>query len=253
MTMTIDNPATQTINEQDAATPVFEPQATITIPLEEALEAFAAVLPHAPKDNVTPIICAVRIEDNHLVATDRYTVGTFELSTIEAHAPFTVPREVAEYIVKITAAGLRSGKNAAQTYALRITGTPKEVTEYSRTEGTTETLVEILPLYFDGKGEFIGTDSTEHKVERSQAFDGLVGNFPPVRRLLAGFEEAENATPVSLGPVHLEKVTGYAKKWHKNAAIRFTMSETSNPNKPGPVKAEIGKLTALIQPNLLLR
>jgi hypothetical protein len=209
-------------------------QLTITIPLEEAIEGFTAVLPHASKDDVTPIITYVAIvqgldEPASLVATDRYTVGVFELSAVadtgEGDEQFLVRREVAEWVTKINPKSLRYPTSLQ--YSVRITN--DRHLDWTR--------VEILD---DGQ------------VERSQVFDlPQPGNYPPVLRLLPQTTEPHVVGFVSLKPEFLERPLVYAKKYHKNEAVKFFVTETTNPNKPGPVFFKIGQLSGLIQPNLL--
>lgn len=217
---------------------------TVTLPLEVAIEAFAAVLPHASTDAVTPILCSVQLvpadDAVTLYATDRYTVGRFTVplltSDVDAmpatdHAePFNIPTEAATWIAKTVTKTLRHA-NGAVAYAVVIE---------DDAEAKTVT-VSLVP-------ELTG------KPERAQAFERVTGNFPPVSRL---FPEDEGAMPdvIGLSPQMLSRVIGYATKYHRRAPIRFsgTAQRDTGSAKMSPILASIGGLTALIQPNLLLR
>lgn len=230
MTLTDVNPTTDTTGEGDT----ISTAPTLLLPLEEAIEAFSAVLPHAEKTRTgTAAIECVSVNGDRLVATDKYTVGAYWLSA-SASAPFLVVRDVAEYVAKIAVKGLRFGSWIGKTsepsggYTVRIAQ-----------DATIEAVsVEIL------------WDST---VERSQVFDRATGQFPPVVRLIDDWKPAERVTPFALLPENVERVLGFAKKFSKisgDKVVVFTPGKSTNPNKPGVIRAEVGKLVALIQPHM---
>lgn len=224
--------ATETVTpDADTITDVV-----ITVPLADAIEAFTAVLPHASKDDVTPVLTCVQLsvqDDGKIafVATDRYTVGRFRTEGEgEPETKILLPREAAEWVAKITVKSLRYAADAPY----RVT-----VTEHDKDEIT----VAI-------------SSPTTSRIERSQSFKhpGTL-NFPPVDRLFpAGDFLIGPAT--ALAPAHLVKLTTYAAKYHRTQPIKFfgTLNPESTEYRGemlAPLLARIGKLDALIQPNLL--
>jgi hypothetical protein len=216
---------------------------TITIPFTQATKAFGSVLPHASKDPVTPIITYVGVTPipdeegkSYVVATDRYSVGRYTINAVVDQpddAPmFAVTRPVAEYISKLTPAGLRYGKTVLSPYGIRIT----------KFAESSSILVEVL--YDDN-------------VEKSQAFDTTIAaNFPPVLRLFPDLddEKARGVDAVALSTSILTKAIASHKfaADDKNDAITFHLFHSPN-GKPAPVYAKVGMCEMLLQPNLLLR
>lgn len=211
---------------------------SIVLPLMEAIEACAAVLPHTSKDDVTPVITTASLEGDRIVATDRFTVGAFKLST-SASGPIMVPRAALDWLAKTnpkTLVGHFSGMRPG-AYQARITGLTPGVSGPALLEEAVT--VEIL---------------LEGKPERIQQFRPVTGNFPAVaEKLLDTHEMAAEVVPVSLNPDFIERITSYAKKWHRGLPVRFTAGKSDNPNKPGVVRVSIGSFDGLIQPNLLVR
>lgn len=210
---------------------------SITLPLDEAVPAFAALLPHTSKDDASEVITAIRSNGATLAATDRYTVGRWGINGGEESedATFLIPRPVAEWVSKITTTSLRFGKT---------TGT----NGYSVTVEQDENRNVIASIIWDGGP----------KAERSQMFDAMTDGlrFPLVDRLFPPTDGTDTGAPArefGFGPAQLEKVTGWAKKYaQRNAPIRFEFRSVENSHKLAPAYFKIGQLDGLIQPNLLL-
>lgn len=211
---------------------------TIRLPLFEAMQACAAVLPHTSADDVTPVITTASIEGDTITATDRYSVGQFKLSRSLDSGSIMLPREAVKWIARFVVKHLLSyvPRTTLTGYEVRIDG-PDPVK--SPRPAIENVLVSVV--------------SEVHGVEASRMFHPVLGNFPPVGRLLAGHKPAEAIPTVALGPYHVEKFTTYARKWHRDEPLRFTLSESDNPGKPGPVLIELGRFTGMLQPNLLIR
>ena len=296
MTATITRPTAASTSTTPDEAP--RPTALFTLSLMDAIEAFAATLPHASKDAVTPVITGVRITASSrladaqtiklattdadadaatparvpvitFAASDRYTMGLFVIDgatsgdgrardassaaggcAVESHsdnpAGLIIPRDVAEWVAKLTAASVGAaagavGKNAMSVeYALRITAT-----EPSRDGRPTNARAEVVRW---------------GKVVDSRAFVPMSGNFPPVERLIPD-EDERHGLPIlaRLAPKHVAKVIGYAAKYHGDTPVTFTSSvkeadrEDSAWRALKPIVATVGRLTALIQPNLILK
>ena len=248
--------ATQTTSTTEATSTTTTTTTRLRFPLHDAIAAASATLPHTSKDDVTPIITAVRVGRDRWVATDRYTVGVWEVSRPEEHdvhslteeertedhaaATILIPRDAAEWIAKIVASKLRFSRSRSTLldYELRVS---QEVTTTHGAWDHTTTGDVVLEIVWGGK------------VERSQAFEDVVGNFPPVLRLVNDWKPAESVTQISIDPAHLEKVTAFARRQKKFAPIKIELGLGLSPEKPGPMRITFGQLTALVQPNLNLR
>lgn len=242
MTMT-DTRTTET------ATP--QADTSITLPYStDLLGGIFAVAQHASKDAMSPVLTTVQVGTRHFVATDRYTVGEWEHTTIaesEARHGYSeptnpdlkilVPRSAAEWLAKQTFKVFGFVSQSFADNALEIVFASDSITV----------------RYADG---VLNADSD--RVVAIQRFNPIGGNFPPVARLFP----AENGTGaysgaglVSLGPDHLDKlIKGIKRAGVKNESIRFQLTAADNPNKPGPVVATFGtRFRALVQPNLIIR
>lgn len=220
----------------------------LTFPLADAITAANAVLPHASKNYITPTLESAKITPEYWIATDRYSVGKYDIAavtssedtssddeatsdTTENHsAEILIPREAVEWVAKIVASKLRHASKSIPTdnlYSLEISETESE-------HGQREILVSIL---FRGN------------VERSQAFDAVSGNYPNVERILNDWKPAENLNLFRMSPDHLEKITGYVKRHFKGEHITIEIGRAgTESDKPGPVRITHGKFTALVQP-----
>lgn len=256
-----DIDALESLREQIAEDPA-ETGAVLTVNLNAAILGFGAVLPHASKDPIVPIITGVQIDATRITATDRFSIGTYDFAHKRAtegrfsaeqlsgaSEAFMVPRELVEWIVKLNPRTLRI-KTMPEAYVLRISA----VKDAAVLDGYGE------PRIVATRAEIIwaGDNATnlQHegtRAERSQEFDPLQGDFPPVMRLVEGFKPADSAMPVSLNATMLERFTGWAKRVGKNSALTFELSEGNGSGKPGPVRVSLEAFTGLLQPNLLTR
>lgn len=218
----------------------------LQIPLETAIKASAAMLVAASKDEMTRTIMGAKFTGTHLVATDRYRVAHMEMPEDEQDESkpqtrkgeeFLIPRAALEWVTKITPKSLR-WKNypATALYTVRF-----------EEDGDTLT-ASVIDL--------------SGRVERSQVFDGLTGNYPPVERLvvtvLEGRDAEIQAAPVNLNAALLTGILQFVHKYGDNDAngsscAKFTLTKTENPHKQGPVLIEGAGVSFLLQPNLLVR
>lgn len=200
----------------------------ITYNLGEAIEAAKAILPHTSTDDVTPVLMGANITPDGWYATDRYTLATYQLTTENDFTPFVLPREAIEWVAKIVANKLRHKPTHRDSYQLVI-------------EHNTPNIVVTITY--------------ENSVERAQSFQDIVGNYPPVERLIANWKPAIDAYSVRLAPKHIEKVTSYVRRAERDAPVEIELGNpysTDEIHKPAPVRFTYGLLTAIIQPNLKL-
>lgn len=233
---------------------------SITLPLHEALTAFKSVLPHASTDDITPIITALSIVStddktgSHLVATDRYSVGRYELSVpigdlAEGVVGFLVPRQAASWITRLTFGVLRYGKESWAQYRVRITQAVDDEKPFVR---------EVTVALIHGQTEDVGLGypafHEDAQPEQLRVFDGLGGNFPPVLRLFPDETTKLGVERLALSPWLISRIATsiVAATGKKTDPGHFTFTAATS-GKPGPVMVEAGKLSMLIQPNSMIR
>ena len=198
-----------------------------TAPLLTAHDALTALLPHASKDDTTPAICGVHMTPQGFAATDRYTIATFPMplgGDLEERG-IILPLAAVEWVTKTPLNKLRSAKTPDR-YSLRVTVTGED------------TEVAIL---------------LDDKVERSQMFDTITGNFPAVRRLIDGWKPSEQTgASLSLTPKLAARILTYADKYAKGESVLFEAGDGYG-DKPGPLRFRVGGMVGLLQPNLKIR
>jgi hypothetical protein len=217
---------------------------TITLPAPEAVRAAAALVVHAATDDVTPTIMSAGLQVEGDVtfwcATDRFTAARWRCSTKLEGDEFIVPRDALLWIkgIKETSVRVRNWWGSPVEgggYGIRIT------------EEDTGSGVEVVVELFVGE-----------KVERSQRFFGIKGNFPPVSRLFPerlGDTVEGIPSKVVLKQETLKKaidnLTALAEGKAKEAIMVFHL-QPSIGSKPAPLVYAIGsQFDALLQPNLL--
>ena len=209
---------------------------TITVPYSQAtLGGMFAVALHSSKDDVTPVICAVKVSTHTFLATDRYSIGewthTPEASdTAASDLALLIPRSAAEWLAKQSPKVLGFGPRDTLLLESGL------VVVFAR---------DSITIQWETSGTVLAVTR----------FAEVKGNFPPVGRLLANAVAAEDApSAISLKPASIEKFTkGAAKTLEREGAFTMRFTKTENPNKPGPVIFEFAKFRGLLQPNLLLR
>lgn len=214
------------------------PQVRYSLPLVIAKQAFASVLPHISTDDVTPVITCANFDGKSIVATDRYTVAQHTLGEEDAGEAVMLPRAAVAWVARTNLRALLNHPNPA-SYYLDIVSDSTNPQHYQ--PGETPPRPHRLAIRSKLYGE-----------ERVMLFEHIRGNFPPVARLLDGFEAATEAYPVMLAPKMIERITGFARQYHPEQAIKWELGKTDSP-KPAPMRASIHGFTALIQPNLMLK
>lgn len=209
----------------------------------ETLDGLFAVAQHASKNDVTSIIQTVQVTTREFIATDRYTVGVWEHTTLaesterygddgpdDATAEILIPRATAEWLSKQL---------------------PKTL---GHSQGSAELILEIVLT--EDSVSIVEVRETMTIVAATQLFTRVGGNFPPVRRLFPGDDakQYDGAGVIALGPEHLSKfIKSILRAGGKHEALRFALTHTDS-GKPGPVVVEFGtRFHGLMQPNLLLR
>ena len=217
---------------------------TIEMPLTLAMEAFAAVINHVGTDDVMPILTGVCIRGGKLIATDRYTVGSFDIGIEPDGGSILLPRAAAAWIATTVRKNLPSDAyGQVGQVRVRITspvpdGDTKQPVGRSAT-GDDLIVVELI--------------SERYGIEARRVFWPVYGNFPNMEKLMAEFVPGEEVATVALKPELIERFTRYAKKYEPHESLNFTLGKGSNPKLPGVVKITIGKFVGLLQPNLILR
>lgn len=212
---------------------------TLTLPLYEAKRACAAILPHTSSDDVTPVITCAYVEGKSIVGTDRYTVARHELSTAPSE-PFMLHRSAVAWIARMNMRTLANYMNP-DSYTLRIESPQRKPGDQIKRALAQVTV--SSELYGD---------------ERMMKFDTVAGNYPPVGRLFDGWETAAEAYPISLAPDKIERITSWARSYHRDMPVLWELGKaggdgSSFASKHQPMRASIAGFAALIQPNLRLR
>lgn len=218
---------------------------TITMPFTEALNAFNALLPHAPKADTNPVINGVHwAADGTLLATDRYTVGRYKAERAEFDGEdfqgATMPHEAVKWVAAMRPAKLSMGARVADQYRLRFTF--DSASQDVRIElGWGDGFVTA-----EASVRFGTIDHTDHR-----GYPNMALLFPD-----ESTKFGVNG-PLNLKADFLARI-GTAVKWLDdrtlNGCARFQFILTDNERKPGLVYIQVGdRFDALVQPNLLLR
>lgn len=236
-TMTESPEITTTDTDADTARPILE------IPLSVAMQSAAAMLTSAAKDSeVTDVIKSARFDGAELFATDRYKVARFPMPTQPAAedrrltlgAAFLIPRAALEWVTKITTKSLRAPR-MVDSYTIRY---EQEDSSHAGDGGT------LTASVVDYAG----------KTERSQAFDNVTGNFPPVARLFPAEDAQPAAMTQAFSPEYMIEILNYCKKFSdRGAPFKMTTYGNEGTNKMQPALIEGAGASFLLQPNLILR
>ena len=237
-----------TMNEVDNLTPDTIDAPVLEVPLSVAQPAAAAMLVGASKDYVRPILTGALWSNGRMIATDRYKVASYAMPTKKENhdyarlvlgADFLIPRAALEWVTKVVASKLRHAKGNPAVVA----GCTVRYEEQSAVDNGRGSLVASII-------DYVGT------VERSQAFDNLTGNFPPVGRIL---DEVLNAEPASdpgmqaFSPKFMGEIMAYLTKFSGQATepFKLTLGESDKYGKAGPCLIQGAGAAFILQPNLL--
>lgn len=185
----------------------------------DLVAGFAAVATHASTDTVTPILNTVRVDQSHLVATDRYTIGQYRHTDPGENLPefsALIPLEIAAWVGK---------------YRL------------GRGDHTIDITDQEAAIHTPGGG-----------IE-TRGFAPVYGNYPPVERLIVEPDPgASHDGPFNLSPLTLTKLSkcgialGKPTKARGGLPVQFTLNVTEGA-KPAPIYCRIGdRFVALVQP-----
>jgi len=214
----------------------------ITLSLRDAKNIAAALVPHASGDKVTPVLMNIAFGGslgNYAVATNRYTVGRYDLTNIIDDMPeetFLIPAKVFSIVRQIGPATLPD-ELYMDNYQLRIeTLTTQENVDYI--------LLKVLWHYEDG------SDMVHFMRTWRLPNWGGSHNFPPVHRFFDDAVLSTDRVQANLSAKYLDPFVSYAK--HIDRPLLFSMIE------PGagimnrtlsPVLVEIGhRFKGFIQP-----
>lgn len=215
----------------------------ITLTLHDAKRLAAALVPHISKDDVTPVLGGVVLggnRGNFAYATDRYTVGRYDLTNVIVgdmpEEDFFIPKAVLSAVRSLGRATLPN-EIVLENYQLRI-----------------ETLEVDKLTYIVAKIMWHSEDGSDmvHWMRTWHAPASKTSGFPPVDRLFAEAYPGADRWRTHLDAAHLEKFIGYARL--VSSPIRLTMTGPNNMGKmDSPIVVEIGnRFKALIQPVMVM-
>lgn len=209
----------------------------IVMPLEVAKQVARMILPHVGTDDVTPVLTGVYFESQHAYATDRYSVGRFDLTNMlsddSTDGPVWVPREALAALRTVGKSTLRWGNRLLSYYVIFETVKESGSTAYTSVE------IEWRP------------ESGDPEVHWMRVFNanGATGNYPPVSRFFETFIPGEEMR-FGMAPHNLAKFTSPLGRTPE--PIRVTMPATTS-GKSGPILIEVGnRFKGFAQPSLIL-
>jgi hypothetical protein len=216
---------------------------SITLPLPDAKDMIAALLPHVAADIVTPVLTCVAVGGERFgqfaYATDRYTMGRYDLTNITdpVEEEVLIPREALAWVRSLGPKSLLYGG-----------GPDYKVTFYSHVTARGEHRCEVRMVWHPGDPDH----SPEEHALRVFKNPGASGHFPPSSRLFDEFLPGE-VSRLGIGATQIGKFTDYARRHHP-APMRVTLPKVK-PSSRGldPVLIEIGRrFKGLLAPNLIL-
>lgn len=216
-----------------------------TLPLLAAKQMAQALLPHVGRDDVTPVLTGVLVgvgeNRQYAFATDRYTVGRFDLSNLYTEEPtgeVWVHHKALSAVAALGKATLLDSDSNSTSYHVTFRTGKDELMRW-----TTTVTVEYRP----------DSERVPNQIHWMRVFGalGADGNYPPVSRLLESFLPGEQMR-VGLSYEHLAK---FRPTERNGVPLRITLAKT--PTGPGaklsPILVESGtRFKGLIQPALLL-
>ena len=219
------------------------------------MNGLAAVIPTAPKDDVTPVICGVFIDGRAFTTTDRHAVaewahgggfaGVDMADTVSGSAGIIVPLDAAKWLAKQTLRALLGAVPArlfdsSESVEVAVIWPEAE-------EGKTREDAQLVVRHKDNKEEIT-----------SLRFSPTLRDFPAVSQLFpAGDAEVRPVGEVLLKPAFLKRAAEAAGKVaEREEVVRMKFTGSEHSTKLGPVLFSVVSAPAfryLLQPNLLLR
>lgn len=249
---------------------------TISLPFMTAKTAATAVLPHVSDDDVTPALTHAVIRERHLIGTDRYSVGDYDLTSPEKPKPGRNmdAADQKRYDTQLDdwerRAEVRYSQNEESpdwdepfyipraalariaTLNERQSTVPRDMLSYSRVT-ITEALHEpgTRPVYTVS----VALHDGDLEVFRQVFLRGTFGNFPPVWKLLEEWKPQESgAVQFGLTAPNLQKVFKAIPKYEA-FTITAGQPQSGENARLAPMMVETNSkvFRALIQPALILR
>ena len=207
------------------------------MPLAVALESFGTVGLFASKDDVTPVLMAAHVSAGKILATDRYAVGRYRSELVEGEGDgFLLPSSAIAWIAGIKRNSLRHGRKNGPSDRDGYASDPYRV----RVE-------------WDGADVAVSLlhESRAHVAERSQTFDSVEGNFPPVERLFPDVGSTGGEIAGHFQAWQMERLARAAKFFDKRANIRLEAIAAEGAGKLTPMYFSVHgtPFDGLIQPS----
>ena len=207
----------------------------ITLSIPDAKHIAAALLPHTDLKGFTPVLRCIVIRDGFAYASDRYTVGRYDLTNLIDDLPdedFMIPGEVFSAIQRGLGNTTLPNTLFEPSYRVRI-----------------ETVGFGEARYIQAKVVWQSEDLGEmlHWCRTWDYRDW--GTFPVVDRLFNEVMPGADRWRVQLGPEHLSKFLPFANLIRSN--LRLTMTGLKLGKVESPILVECGpRFKGLVQPIL---
>lgn len=205
---------------------------TLELPLHNAKLMCKALLPHISKDDVTPALTGMHLGGdygNFAYASDRYTVGRYDLSNLTTELPgeaMFIPRDAVAWLANM---GNTMLLNDLFSSSYRVT---------IRTDDETHTCQVTVTWVVEGEEQPHLMRVFRTPKHRTSA--------PPMGKLFDGFKRGGDAR-VHVGPGHLDKFVALAK--FTRSEMRITLGGGTDQSKLSPILIEVGpRFKGLLQP-----
>ncbi len=201
---------------------------TLTMPLTAAKLMCKAILPHISTDDITPSLTYALVEGNYAFATDRYSVGRYDITNLAdsgTDEPMLLPRKAVQFLASVGASVLLWDE---AFYHARIEWMPHQ---HGRR-------VQVALVYDIN-------DADEFHLVR--VFEGGKDvKFPPVARLFEDLKAGAERRFITVGG-QLDKFVAFSRSSRHN--LRVTTTRGGRADKLSPVLIEVGpRFKGLLQP-----
>lgn len=214
---------------------------TATLSLLNVKEMAKALLPHVSRDNVTPVLGGISLggerHGQYAVASDRYTVGRFDLSGLlkgEPDGELWIPLSALYWASRLSKSVLI---HDTSEYTVRFSTSPTKRDKDGKLLDPAQCVVTVWHNTRRGRMQV-------HLLRTFRAL-GADGVFPPVTRLFESFLPGE-ISRVGLSPEHIAKFTSMGKSALR---VTFPAGTDTKPADRAPILVESGtRFKGLIQP-----
>lgn len=210
----------------------------LELPYDVAVRASAAMLATMRDDSVTPVLSNAHFDGHRLLATDRYRCARFDLPTTPERkddrlllgAAFHIPIGALRWVARVkpdrTKLRMKLATMTSGGYSVRFTQAGGMV------------VVDLIDMF--------------GKLEDSEAFREIVGNFPRLMNLFTRRAESPAGAEHAFDPKLLTPITTWAAKHGGDTPFLLQLGgHPGDQTRPGCARITCGSATFLVMPNRL--